>query len=337
LPAVLAAAIACSTPVCCVECQQPVFQDPFGQAYQRLLQSSDLEAKPSEPFLIKLDYQLYDLEGNPSVKGTAERAWGQIAEPHTFIRSSTLQMDESAPEEKLIQQHTRESYLVHQALNAIVHPLPYSNRRFDFILRRSQQTVDNLAMHCLSLEHAGKEPPGVVYYCSDESGELQAMLGEGPFITRRSDFKKFGDRQVPWEINIAYRGKPAITAHVTQLDALPPVDKATVAGPTAGGLLLDHDSDTEAQTTYGNGMTAGSPTYPFAARLTHATGLVVLTAIVTKTGSVTGVDVVSSASPALSKAAIDAAKKWLYAPYRFKGQPIDADTTITVDFSLSGP
>jgi TonB family protein len=324
-----AAMLLSSISICSVQCQQTVFPDPSGQAYQHLLQIADLESKATEPFLIKLDYQLYDLDGNPAAKGTVEKAWGQTDSPHTVIKSSTLEMDESVPEDKLIPLHNRESYLVHQALSAVIHPLPYSNRRFDFILRRSQQAIENVAMNCLSVEHASKEPPGVALYCSDDNGHLQTITGEGPVVIQRSNFQKYRDKQVPADISISYRGKLAITAHVTQLDALTPVDAATVTAPSGGRLLLDHDGDLEALTTSGNNLTSSS--------LTRAAGLVVLSAIVTQSGTVTGLDVVSSASPILSKSAIDAAKKWTYAPYKFKGLPVDASTTITVDFNLNGP
>jgi periplasmic protein TonB len=38
--------------------------------------------------------------------------------------------------------------------------------------------------------------------------------------------------------------------------------------------------------------------------------------------------------PILVKAAVDAVKKWKYRPYILKGEPVDVDTTIKIQFHL---
>jgi protein TonB len=45
---------------------------------------------------------------------------------------------------------------------------------------------------------------------------------------------------------------------------------------------------------------------------------------------------VSTASPLLNQAAIDAVKQWRYRPYILNGEPVEVDTTVTVNFTLSG-
>jgi TonB family protein len=298
--------------------------DPSWQRYQGLLQSTDLELKPSEPFVLKLDYQLYDLEGNPTVKGTVEKVWGQTANPHTIIRSKTLQMDDTESADKLLLHHNRESYLVHQLVNSIVHPLPYSTRRLDFILKRSQRAVNGIQLSCLGIGRAGQEQPRTQVFCTDVDGQLQSILGDGPFLIERSNFTKYRDTKVPSDITITYRDKPAIKAHITEFTALTPVDGAPVTDAI------------EVPIVPGQPLTQANASYPIGAKLGGASGLVLLSVLVTKDGHVTGVDVVSSPSGALSKAAIDAVKKWTYSPYKQNGQPVNAEETVTVDFTLTG-
>ncbi|HET8668096.1 MAG TPA: energy transducer TonB [Terriglobales bacterium] len=43
-----------------------------------------------------------------------------------------------------------------------------------------------------------------------------------------------------------------------------------------------------------------------------------------------------SGHPMLTAAAIDAVKQWRYKPYILNGQPVDVDTTITVNFNMAG-
>jgi len=303
--------------------QLPVAQDPSWLRYQGLLQVADLETKPSEPFLLKLDYQLYDLDGNPTSKGTVEKVWGQTANPHTVIHSTTLQMDDAESGDKLLLHHNRESYLVHQILNAFVRPMPYSARRLDFILSRKRQTVNGVDLACLSIGRAGQEQPRTQFFCTDGDSQLQAVVGEGPMLIERSNLAKYRDKKVPADVVITYRDKVAIKAHVTELTALTPSDAPVVA------------SAPDAPIVDGQVLSRANPSFPLGAKFSHSSGLVILTALITKDGHVNGLDVVSSPSATLSKSAMDAAKKWTYTPYKRNGQPVDAEETITVDFSFT--
>lgn len=317
--AVFASSLVAST----CESQLPVAQDPSWLRYQSLLQGADLETKPSEPFLLKLDYQLYDVEGNPTSKGSVEKVWGQTATPHTVIQSTTLQMDDAESPDKLLLHHNRENYLVHQVLNAFVRPMPFSTRRLDFILSRKRQTVNGVDLACLSIGRAGQEQPRTQLFCTDGDTQLQDISGDGPLLIERSNFVAYRDKKVPTDVIIKYRDKLAIKAHVTELTALTPSD-APVAANAADAPIVD-----------GQVLSRVSPSFPLGAKFSHSSGLVILTALITKDGHVNGLDVVSSPSATLSKSAMDAAKKWTYTPYKRNGQPVDAEETITVDFSFT--
>jgi protein TonB len=60
-----------------------------------------------------------------------------------------------------------------------------------------------------------------------------------------------------------------------------------------------------------------------------------MAAIIAKDGSVQSLRVVSSASPMLEQAALDAVKQWKYRPYLLNGNPVEVDTQITVNFVLN--
>ena len=78
------------------------------------------------------------------------------------------------------------------------------------------------------------------------------------------------------------------------------------------------------------------PQYPQMAKIARVQGAVVLAAIIGKDGTIQNLHVVSTASPLLNQAAIDAVKQWRYKPYILNGEPVEVDTTVTVNFSLSG-
>jgi protein TonB len=76
------------------------------------------------------------------------------------------------------------------------------------------------------------------------------------------------------------------------------------------------------------------PSYPTLARAARVQGEVVLTAIISVTGEIENLQLVSG-HPMLVPAALTAVKQWRYKPYLLNGQPTEVETTITVIFTLS--
>jgi len=89
------------------------------------------------------------------------------------------------------------------------------------------------------------------------------------------------------------------------------------------------------------GVTAGlvikrvNPTYPPLARTARVQGSVVLAAVIGKDGSIQNLHVLSG-HPLLTQAALEAVKQWRYKPYILNGEPVEVDTQVTVNFTLSG-
>ena len=86
--------------------------------------------------------------------------------------------------------------------------------------------------------------------------------------------------------------------------------------------------------TQGLLITKIEPAYPKIALLARVTGVVMLKAIISKTGEVTELQVVSGHA-LLVPAAIDAVKQWRYRPYLLNGEPVEVETSVTVTFQLS--
>ena len=77
-----------------------------------------------------------------------------------------------------------------------------------------------------------------------------------------------------------------------------------------------------------------APQYPPEAGRARIEGAVVLMAVIGKDGSVEDVRV-ESGLPILAQAAIDAVKQWRYRPYLLNGEPVEVDSRITINFTLS--
>ena len=77
-----------------------------------------------------------------------------------------------------------------------------------------------------------------------------------------------------------------------------------------------------------------TPQYPPEAGRARIEGTVVLLAVIGTDGSVKDVRV-ESGLPILAQAAIDAVKLWRYKPYMIDGEPVEVDSRITINFTLS--
>ena len=77
-----------------------------------------------------------------------------------------------------------------------------------------------------------------------------------------------------------------------------------------------------------------APHYPPEAGRTRIEGTVVLMAVIGTDGSVKDVRV-ESGLPILAQAAIDAVRQWRYKPYMIDGEPVEVDSRITINFTLS--
>lgn len=77
------------------------------------------------------------------------------------------------------------------------------------------------------------------------------------------------------------------------------------------------------------------PNYPPLARQARIQGTVILQATISKTGDIENLQLVSG-HPMLAPAAIEAVKQWKYRPYLLNGEPVEVETQVQVNFTLSG-
>jgi len=77
------------------------------------------------------------------------------------------------------------------------------------------------------------------------------------------------------------------------------------------------------------------PGYPGPAKIARVQGQVVLAAIISKDGSIENLRVLKG-HPLLVGAAVEAVRQWRYRPYILNREPVEVETQVTVNFSLSG-
>ena len=113
------------------------------------------------------------------------------------------------------------------------------------------------------------------------------------------------------------QASPPASSQQQAAEAVP--ERVQVLSGVMGGLLIKRVN----------------PKYPQKARQNYIQGTVVLTAKISKQGDITDLELVSG-DPLLAKAAIAAVKQWKYRPYLLQGKPVEVETRVQVNFTLSG-
>jgi TonB family protein len=105
--------------------------------------------------------------------------------------------------------------------------------------------------------------------------------------------------------------------------------RSSALGPVSDGKPLSLGKDLIA----GELIYTVNPVYPRDAKRKGIQGQVVFSAVIGKDGTVQKLTPVSGPSP-LIDAATAAVQQWRYKPYMLNGEPVEVDTTITVNFKL---
>jgi protein TonB len=85
----------------------------------------------------------------------------------------------------------------------------------------------------------------------------------------------------------------------------------------------------------GNLIYRVQPQYPTLARQARVQGTVLLRALIGRDGKIENLQVLNG-HPLLVQAAVDAVRQWRYRPYYLNSEPIEVETQVTVNFTLSG-
>jgi TonB family protein len=109
-----------------------------------------------------------------------------------------------------------------------------------------------------------------------------------------------------------------VRAEESPTDTTPAINRVRVSQGVSQGLLIYRVQ----------------PVYPLEARKEGIQGQVILRAVISKEGRIDNLTLISGPKE-LAPAAIGAVQQWRYKPYLLMGNPVEVDTEILVNFTLS--
>lgn len=161
--------------------------------------------------------------------------------------------------------------------------------------------------------------------CVDRSSG--ALIRDRPFVDK--GFAPIGTIFFPHSLSYVEEDNTVAEAEITELTMGAPLPAALFELPA--GAVSKPDC---LNPTVGRLINKVDPRYPIPERLTRTEGTVAIYAVIGTDGSMHNLQVVSSVSPGLDQAALDAVEQWRYEPFMCQNTPVEFESVIQVAFRL---
>jgi hypothetical protein len=308
---------------------------------RKMIAMNSLDGAEKAPFHIKIAFQYFDIDGKPLETGTAEEWWVAADRYRIVIASPSLNEVFPAPEADTPEIKSRESYLVHDLLNAAVHPFPrYTN--FDGLdARASKHNADGVALNCVLVEAFDSRGPfmSAPTFCVEpKSNALRLRQNLYQSSVARNTIGVFHDVNVALDYQISYGlglggvgDKMAMTGHVTSLGTFDPsATKLALGAPLTD--RIDSDSVPE---FFAKGRLVYQTVvdYPAFAATAYKNAAVAVRGLITKDGSITGAVVMASPDKGFNESAVESISLWKYKPYAIGEDRVEVYADFFIIFS----
>ena len=308
---------------------------------QRATALTSLNAIDQKPWHLKLDVTVFDDAGKNPRHGTIE-VWrsGEDTRETGIFGADTYTRLQHGEEVYWGSTGSALPYRVSEILQQVLHPGPTRDDLSSSTPTLHKVKLGKVPVDCIMLTQTvkgvDKLPLGLYpTFCLKADGDqilVTYNFGSRTVVIR--SFGNFLDHVIPMQMEIqdqsvvvATSKIDALSTYKPQLDEFvpaPEMQRATAnIARIPGGVLA------------GNIITKVQPVYPATARADHIGGTVVLHAIIGSDGHVYALRPISSPYPDLTISALAAVRQWTYKPYLLNGNPVEVDTTITVNYNLN--
>lgn len=310
---------------------------------ERAEQASSLDTSGLKPWHLKLTVSLSDAKGQPQEQGSIEEWWAAPSRQKVVYRTPSSIATELRNERGTFRSPggAGPSMIVTELLDQVVHPLPARKDVDSSRPESRKQDFGKAVLECIMLSQPIRTsvptPFGLLpTYCFDPGKDvLRASYNLGSQVVIRNRLGTFQSRNVALEIAITSSGVVVATGQVQALTSGP---AAEIDLSDESGLEVDspHTAKIGSSVMAGTILSKQQPVYPASARQRHATGSVMMQAIIGRDGRIERLKLISFPDPDLALAALAAVRQWTYHPYLLDGKPVEVDTTIAVNFYI-GP
>jgi TonB family protein len=300
-----------------------------------------LDSMDARPWHFKLALTVFDEAGKNPQDGTVE-IWHAGADQRSLYTFGTATLT------KLLHDGKRYSLSnggdvpdgATDLVDEVLHPGPPASDIEHSKPELRKQKFGKVELDCIMLTQPSKGsealPIGLypTYCMNPTDDQIRSSYNFGSRTVIINRFGKFLDHDVALDLEIVsgqvvvgIAKEQALTTYVPQPEEFLPsaemaAKQATIAR-ISGGILA------------GTRLTFVPPVYPRVATQNHESGTVVLRALIGRDGHVRALRPMSVTNSDFVVSAIAAVRHWTYKPYLLNGEPVEVDTTITVNFALN--
>jgi TonB family protein len=295
-----------------------------------------------QPWHLRASYEVFDDVGKSKYKGNYEEWWVSEKQYKRSYQSPEFTQMEYGTESGPLR--TGDTHWVGGPVSllrsALVDPLPGPEQLNNTEPAVADKMFGNTKLRCVSINHKiphGNAPqPIFPSYCFDlEKPVLRSNLTfNNIYAILFNRVVLFQGRYLGGDVGITHLGKDYLKIHLDQLEPLPLVNAADFQPPADAIVAAPRRISVSDGVSAGNILTKVQPEYPLEAFAQHIQGTVAMQAIISKSGHITSLSVISGPTE-LQNAAIEAVRQWAYKPYLLNGEAVEVGTTINVVFSLA--
>jgi Gram-negative bacterial TonB protein C-terminal len=301
---------------------------------------TSLEGVDQPAWHLKLNVMVFDSEGKNPSEGAIE-VWHRNSDErsvYTFADASRTTLKHDG---KTFVSATGPSipFEAEQILTQIVHPGPEPVDVSGAVPELRKFKFGKVELSCVMLTQpirgAGSVPLWLFpTYCIDANGLIRFTYNFGGQAATLNLVGIFLQRHVATEADIRQGEVNVASAKVVTLATYTPKPNEFV--PATDMVEVGPTARVPASVISGHRIGFVEPVYPDAAKIRHASGTVLLHAIIGRDGHIRLLRPTNAADADFVISAIAAVQRWTYRPYLLNGEPTEVDTTITVNFVLNG-
>jgi TonB family protein len=288
-----------------------------------------------KPWHMKANYQTFDADGKPKDQGVFEEWWAGPEKYKVSFTSASFNQVEYRDGDKRattgdavrtpFAERTVEKYFVNPMSRDAEVPKASAYREDD-------EKIGKATLKCVEPVESNSPVPGTSYCFNPDRPLIRLVRQAGSIFVLFNDITLLSGRYyLARQFQMENSNLPIVTANVTSLDFPPTLQDADLAAPATAATVppLHVGSSVIA----GHRISGEDVHYPAIAKQQRIQGTVLLDAVISKTGTITDLQVISG-PPALQQSSVDAVKTWKYQPYLLNGEPVEVSTEINVIYTL---
>lgn len=296
----------------------------------------------NHPWHIKANFQTYDPNGKPADQDVFEEWW---AGPRKYKISYTSAhfnqteyrngaSDVVSGDSSQGPLHGKAPLFMRMVHDDLVQPFPAKSLLEKQGYAQTNRTIAGMKMRCVRqvpVESSPSTSPLVNACFPLEAPVARVVFHSGGVYVVFNKFFLADGHYVAGRIFANHSHRPIFTASVVSLDFPSTINDAEFqpGAPTSSSPLPTVAPNVIA----GSRIGGQDPKYPQKAKWNGIQGTVTLRAIISKSGDITNLRILSG-PPQFWQSAYDSVKTWKYRPYSLNGKPANVQTMITVIYTM---